>query len=38
MSGDQIPFLPGKKRRQMPRVCTGGGGGGNVVTARYFAL
>ena len=27
MSGDQIPSLPGKKRRQMPMVCPGGGGG-----------
>ena len=29
MSGDQIPSLPGKKRRQMPGVCqleVGGGG------------
>ena len=24
MSGDQIPSLPGKKRRQIPRVCPGG--------------
>ena len=23
MSGDQIPSLPGKKRRQMPGVCPG---------------
>ena len=26
MSGDQIPSLPGKKRRQMPGVCPGVGG------------
>ena len=26
MSGDQIPSLPGKKRRQIPGVCPGGGG------------
>ena len=25
MVGDQIPSLPGKKRRQMPGVCRGGG-------------
>ena len=25
MSGDQIPSLPGKKRRQMPGVCPEGG-------------
>ena len=24
MSGDQIPSLPIKKRRQMPEVCPGG--------------
>ena len=24
MSGNQIPSLPGKKRRQMPGVCRGG--------------
>ena len=24
MSGDQIPSLPGKKKRQMPGVCPGG--------------
>ena len=24
MSGDQIPLLPGKERRQMPGVCPGG--------------
>ena len=27
MCGDQIPSLPGKKRRQMPGVYLGGGGG-----------
>ena len=26
MSDDQIPSLPGKKRRQMPGVWPGGGG------------
>ena len=24
MSGNQIPSLPGRKRRQMPGVCPGG--------------
>ena len=24
MSSDQIPSLPGKKKRQMPGVCPGG--------------
>ena len=30
MSGDQIPALPGRKRRQMLGVCPGGGGGEDV--------
>ena len=28
MSGDQIPSLPGRKKRQMRGVCLGRGGGG----------
>ena len=25
MSGDQMPSLPGRKKRQMPWICPGGG-------------
>ena len=31
MSGDQIPALQGRKRRQIPGVCSAGGGGGGDV-------
>ena len=36
MSGDQIPSLPGRKRRPMPGVCPVLGGGGDVETSIWL--